>query len=641
MAFSLTTRRVRLQSDYVEDGAIIDRKSGKRIAIPRASDVRFEIGIFAGLRGNAPKNAGQVASETGWESLTLTMQSSPGVNVVSKTVSSFSSLTYGTWNDDSAQHCIVDLTDAETNIPAGRYRLALTIQSTTFGPFPAGTAEIDVFDPFNLNSSDAPDTNPGAPISRDAADARYAPLGSAGSSTSGNSLFVDVDGSDATGTRERFDKPFLTLEAALAAASSGDCIFVRPGHYSPATQLFKNGVNWFFEPGTWVDGQTSGTGYLFDDSVDGANEAVKCTIGGHGVFADVTYSPAIRVSNASSRVVMFTGDSLVIPGVTLNNPTIEQTGGYLKIVQDGNLSNALVAVNWTNGELHCDVEDLQTFNAVAASSSNTQHVYLTCKTIGSMNIDGASSASRFWIRCADTSNAAIVFDNARVYLQTLKSGYGMQLKQTGSVAEYWIDSQKITGASLDLPNRGPALQLYGGISIVRIGHIDRGYSGIGTLESISCSGGTHRVVVDTFDTNATGTSCIVVSGGTLSMDVNQVRDIGGGTAAILNQSGGTLSLKMNFTAVTTTGINLSGGTLDIASGKISTAAINTTNPITFTGSATLKLGAGVRLIAQGSRDSIERTSGTATVLSFGAWANNAPDAAVIPNPPLYVDSNVS
>jgi hypothetical protein len=161
----------------VEDGAVIDRRSGKRIEIPLASDIRFEIGIFAGLQDGAPSSSDQVASEEGWESLTLTLQRNRGANVVSKTVTEFTALTFATWNDDSAQHCIVDLTDSETNIEPGKYRLALTVQSEEFGPYPVGTSDIIVFDPHNLNSSDPADENPGAPISRDAADARYARIG--------------------------------------------------------------------------------------------------------------------------------------------------------------------------------------------------------------------------------------------------------------------------------------------------------------------------------------------------------------------------------------------------------------------------------------------------------------------------------
>jgi len=54
----------------------------------------------------------------------------------------------------------------------------------------------------------------------------------------GNLLYVDaVNGSDSTGTRGRFEKPFLTVAAALAASSSGDVVIVRPGTYTITSGL--------------------------------------------------------------------------------------------------------------------------------------------------------------------------------------------------------------------------------------------------------------------------------------------------------------------------------------------------------------------------------------------------------------------
>lgn len=48
----------------------------------------------------------------------------------------------------------------------------------------------------------------------------------------GNSIFVSKEGNDATGTREDFVFSFLTIQAAIAVAISGDTIFVYPGTYT-------------------------------------------------------------------------------------------------------------------------------------------------------------------------------------------------------------------------------------------------------------------------------------------------------------------------------------------------------------------------------------------------------------------------
>lgn len=60
----------------------------------------------------------------------------------------------------------------------------------------------------------------------------------AGSSLTGNTVWVDaVYGNDATGARGDGGKPFLTVEAAIAVALSGDVVTVRPGTYNVATTL--------------------------------------------------------------------------------------------------------------------------------------------------------------------------------------------------------------------------------------------------------------------------------------------------------------------------------------------------------------------------------------------------------------------
>jgi len=46
-----------------------------------------------------------------------------------------------------------------------------------------------------------------------------------------NLLWVDISGSDTTGTRGRFDLPYLTIGTAISSASAEDVVLVRPGIY--------------------------------------------------------------------------------------------------------------------------------------------------------------------------------------------------------------------------------------------------------------------------------------------------------------------------------------------------------------------------------------------------------------------------
>ena len=57
-----------------------------------------------------------------------------------------------------------------------------------------------------------------------------------------NLLWVDISGSDTSGTRERFDKPYASIGGALSSASSGDVIIVRPGTYEETITMV-NGVS--------------------------------------------------------------------------------------------------------------------------------------------------------------------------------------------------------------------------------------------------------------------------------------------------------------------------------------------------------------------------------------------------------------
>lgn len=69
----------------------------------------------------------------------------------------------------------------------------------------------------------------------------------------GGQVVVDaIYGDDSTGARGRHDRPFLTLTAAKAASVAGDWIVVGPGLYNE-TDLAKDQVNWFFQPGAVVD----------------------------------------------------------------------------------------------------------------------------------------------------------------------------------------------------------------------------------------------------------------------------------------------------------------------------------------------------------------------------------------------------
>lgn len=111
--------------------------------------------------------------------------------------------------------------------------------------------------------------------------------------TYGNVLFVDAtNGNDATGIKNRFDKPFLTYSAAQSASSSGDLIYIRRGVFSSTSTSYtlKDGVNIYCEPGTFFNGGFRDNG-----------SPVNCKIYGSGVFGDSSV-PALSILGNGSNV---------------------------------------------------------------------------------------------------------------------------------------------------------------------------------------------------------------------------------------------------------------------------------------------------------------------------------------------------
>jgi len=59
----------------------------------------------------------------------------------------------------------------------------------------------------------------------------------------GNTLYVDaVNGDNASAVAGRFDKPYLTIAAAIGAASANDLVLVRPGTYDETSIVLPTGV---------------------------------------------------------------------------------------------------------------------------------------------------------------------------------------------------------------------------------------------------------------------------------------------------------------------------------------------------------------------------------------------------------------
>jgi len=138
----------------------------------------------------------------------------------------------------------------------------------------------------------------------------------------GKEIYIDsVYGNDTTGTRERFDLPFLTPGAAVAAAQVGDTIIWRPGTYTVLTNLMKAGVSHYAMKGVFLN--IFGNAFNLDTTLGGPVIAGNIDFRGHatvlfcsGNLCAIRANPSailnlefdeVTVNNISNGVILFDG----------------------------------------------------------------------------------------------------------------------------------------------------------------------------------------------------------------------------------------------------------------------------------------------------------------------------------------------
>ena len=173
-----------------------------------------------------------------------------------------------------------------------------------------------------------------------------------GITTWGNSVFVATNGNDSTGTRNNPAFPFATPYAAVQAATSGDTVFVFPGTYHTATNLWKNGVNMIF----------------YQCSLTSTN---RTNDGGFALFDDRFYSGGV-----TSRV-QFAGSKLIWSAFSDRQTN---ANGSLSTLRPTNTIGAIVVTNplsditWIGGGIDYDmVQPSMSLGALAVVNCRTSY----------------------------------------------------------------------------------------------------------------------------------------------------------------------------------------------------------------------------------------------------------------------------
>lgn len=391
--------------------------------------------------------------------------------------------------------------------------------------------------------------------------------GTAIGSSAGKIVYVDsVNGSDSTGARGKPNAPFLTLAAAQTAASSGDCIHVLPGSYTPTASLGKAGVNWHLESGVTITVTQTGTGVsVFSDGgtamtfvVSGAGTIVL-----NGTLTNNTEQACVKVTHASSDITVEC-HSLTSATDTFSlsshDWTVYQTAGTVRIraniLASGAVTDHSYNVGWVNGAMDIDagsMTGLEYLVYAQCSSSPTGDMFVRANSIIASSYAAVVNSStntnaKLWLTCpliTAVKQAVILSGAGKTYITAQKiAGCTTNLSDTIAVIQatggfLWLDCQKLTGTY----ETGISFLTEGGVGSIRarimqledLGTMARaasvGISGSAVFELWGCQsvmatgdgvlhqGGTSRIMDCRFDTSAqSGKVPVRVSGSGLILD---------------------------------------------------------------------------------------------------------------------------
>ena len=258
--------------------------------------------------------------------------------------------------------------------------------------------------------------------------------------TTNNVLYVAKNGDDATGLADRLDKPFLTVQAAITAASSGDLVYVYPGTYNESI-ILKDGVNIYLTDGATILNNALKT-------VTDNNVAVTCIIDGYGQILNTTVGTgyAIDIRNASSDITIrakyvectaTSGASLYIFNGTVRydvTKTYSKLGG----------SNQTVYVNagtaYLKGEFISDLDYTVLISGATVYLNGT----IRALNIGSFGNSGIHMAGNGYLDFTGYSTSAKLFG----------------LEQSGGTS--YIHDAVIESTNATVAADGSAISYYGG-----------------------------------------------------------------------------------------------------------------------------------------------------------------------------------
>lgn len=391
--------------------------------------------------------------------------------------------------------------------------------------------------------------------------------------TATNVLVVDTAGNNSTGTRGRIDLPFLTINAACSAASSGDVIQVRPGTYTISTEISTAGITLDLAAGVTVSAPAA----AFILAHYGK------TILGDGVLEAATNFAGEAILDNGGSPMKVVARQLHNKATTLgvNTIAIYQSGaGPFDVrVEDLVVDDLLgLGIWWTGGDQHVTATRVSAARSVLVDSTvAAANGYLDSdEIVGAVTtggVGGGDATAAYWVRtgilrplAAATgvyATRAVEHYGANKLYVTAQKIFGQI--STNTVSPLYLDVQKweavANEATYGIFLSTGILDVTGGPILARLGEMDpKSFTGwamfiqagtvtvtgmrlIGSsvMSGIKITGGTLRLVNCVIDTSLnSGTDALTVTGGTLELvDCTLVSEA---TKKDINQSGGTVKV---------------------------------------------------------------------------------------------------
>jgi hypothetical protein len=380
-----------------------------------------------------------------------------------------------------------------------------------------------------------------------------------GIGSTGKMLWVDsVNGNDGTAATARFDKPYLTCAAAKTAASSGDVIIVRPGSYTPTVSLAKDGVNWYFHPGTTVTlANNTDTVGIWDDgasamsfSVYGAGSFIRTSASGSFVHSTVS------IRNASSNVTI-TAKTISNTSPSIATSAIRQDAGILSVYAENILGagTACYGVWWINGRCNIRACTLQSdpyavYAACIASPTGDLTINAD-QIIGTVYTSGNNTTASIWVNAmtiktlagSSAEEFAVYYNGSnKLYVHSQKIFGALYITDGTHVGLVYVVTDKLVPTADEGTGNGTCIVMNAAHTArVRVMHMDAS-TFIGS--AISVSAGT-LVLENTSLTGDSTSEGVYITGGTVKIRNCRLDTSGNSATDTIYKSGGTLVLEGN------------------------------------------------------------------------------------------------